>query len=397
MWMNGKRLTPKQAKLPPRATRPLVFGNEEHLNLRSLTFGFARNWEAAGQVIRSTNFENWLKRTLGDEERVNALVKVIGPLTGVGGGESGERVVTRTCMVLDPPQPLHYKGLSLSPDGVGPAMALAIHQTMRRQVLSEIIASRLLIGWLGQQTEQRPEFVAYHNLYENMPVLLSQSGPGYGFERVVYELNRDLPLMSPKFERYYIVEVEEFMDALEKAAQETGRPAHPIDRHVAAFLGARAKAVTDQWLRPLSETEGTSSHALGIIRLLAMLQNSAKKGPMPHLCRWMLDLLEPAVKAYNNRKRQKALRDELDKAVGKGALADMVKPFDDAAALDRDKKGFAAAMTNYARAAAQVGNLEREAARRDTTAQQMGEQAAAVSCGIVASIAISTIAIIYLI
>jgi hypothetical protein len=255
----------------------------------------------------------------------------------------------------------------------------------------------LVPGWITGQPEQRSENVAIQNLYENLPSLLSQSGPGYGFERIVYELNRDLPLMSPKFERFHLVEVEEFMKAVEAVAQETGRPAHPIDRHVAAFLGARAKAVTDQWLRPLVEPEGSSGLALGVVRLLAMLQQSAKSGPMPHLCSWMLVLLEPAVAAYNNRKRQKALRDDLEKAVGKGLLADLAKPLDDAAGLDRDKKGFASATTNYARAAAQVGNLEREASRRDQTAMQMGEQAAAVSCGILASIAISTISIIYLI
>lgn len=397
LWVNGKRLTPKQPKFPPRATRPLSFGGEDHLNLRSLSFSFARHWEQASQVIRSNNFENWLKRTLGDEERVNALVKAIGPLTGGGGGEAGDRVVTRTCIVLDSPQPLHYKGLSVQVDGIGPAAALAVTQPARRQVLSEIIAARLVPGWIAGQAEARSENVAIQNLFENLPSLLSQSGPGFGFERVVYELNRDLPLMSPKFERFHLVEVEDFMKALEVIAQETGRPAHPIDRHVAAFLGARAQAVTDQWLRPLVEVDGSAGLALGVVRLLAMLQQSAKSGPMPHLCSWMLALLEPSVAAYNNRRRQKALREELDKAVGRGLLGDLVKPLDDAAGLDRDKKGFASATTNYARAAAQVGNLEREASRRDQTALQMGEQAAAVSCGILASIAISTISIIYLI
>jgi hypothetical protein len=397
LWMNGKRLTPKQPVLPPRATRPLVFGGEEHLNLRSLSFGFARHWESASPIVRSSNFENWLKRTLGDEERVNALVKAIGPLTSGGGGETGDRVISRTCIVLDPPQPLHYKGLAVHVDGIGPAVALAIHQPMRRQVLSEIIASRLVLTWIAGQAEARPEFVAVQKMFESMPGLLGQSGPGYGFERIVYELNRDMPLVSPKFERFHIVEVNEFAKALEVIAQEPGRSAHPIDRHVAAFLGARAKAVTDQWLRPLVDAEGSMGLALGVVRLLAMLQQTAKAGMMPHLCAWMLELLEPAVKAYNNRRRQKALREELEKAVARGVLADMVKPFDDAAALDRDKKGYAAATTNYARATAQVGNLEREAARRDQTAQQMGEKASAVACGIIASIAISIISIVYLI
>ena len=54
LWVNGKRLTPKQPKILARASRPLSFGGEDHLNLRSLSFGFLCSAIcAAGQRTRS--------------------------------------------------------------------------------------------------------------------------------------------------------------------------------------------------------------------------------------------------------------------------------------------------------------------------------------------------------
>jgi serine/threonine protein kinase len=396
-WAGGRRLTPKQPKVPARASRPLNFAGEDHFNVRSLAHAYGRNWELAPSSIRSTNFENWLRRTLLDEERINALTRMVGPLSGLATGAAAsepERLASRVSIVLDTSAPLRYKGLGVSPDGIGTAIALSVGQPLRRQVLIEIIIARLMVPWVQSQSLLRSDLIGIQNVYERMSTLISQPAPGYGYERCMYELNPNLPCQSPLVDRLYVVEPTELMQGLERAAQSRDRPKFPMDRHIAGFIGARGKQVADSALRPLSEREGSANHAIGLIRLLGVVQVSTKVGALPSLAEWAIELLEPAILAYYNRHRQQALREQLATVVKKGMLIELLRPFDDATAIERDRRGYNQAAFNYARTVTQIANLEREAADNRAAAQLMGEQAAAVTSGVIGTVAASVITLL---
>ena len=78
LWANGRRMTPKQAKLPTKAARPLPIAGFDHENMRSAAHGLSQNWHVSGDIIRSQDFDTWIQRSLNDEQIVNNLNKAIG-------------------------------------------------------------------------------------------------------------------------------------------------------------------------------------------------------------------------------------------------------------------------------------------------------------------------------
>lgn len=390
-WLAGRRLTPKQSKLPPRATRPLHFGGEDHFNVRSLANALARDWRQAATVIRSTNFENWLRRTLSAEELLDHLVKAIGP---TGTGQDNERMVARACIVLDPTAPMRYRDVSATLLGLGPLMAMNVNNQQVRQATSEMLAQRLPGMWLATQPAVPADTMKISGVFEKLSSYVENFIPGFGFERCLYELNPYLPCRSPILESYYVLEIKQILPALEEAAAAGDHQRSPVDRHTAAFLAARSRTVTENWLRPLGHAEGTTEHLVGVVRLLAMLQQSEHKAPLPELSRWLAALLEPAIAGYHNLKTQKRLRADVEKAVSSGNIIELLKLFDDPSALERDRKGFEQAKVSYARTATQIRSLDGETSTRDQMAQSMGEQIAAVTAG-TASAAGSLVIVMY--
>lgn len=392
-WLAGRRLTPKQSKLPPRASRPLHFAGEDHFNVRSLAYALSRDWRQAASVIRSTNFENWLRRTLSAEELLDHLVKAIGPL---GSGQDNERMVARACIVLDPTAPMRYRDVSATLLGLGPLMAMNVNNQGVRQATSELLAQRLPGMWLATQPAVPSDIMKISGVFEKLSSWVENFVPGFGFERCLYELNPYLPCRSPILEPYYVLDIKQILPALEEAAASGDHQRSPVDRHCAAFLAARSRTITENWLRPLGHPEGSTEHLVGVVRLLAMLQQSEHKAPLPEVSRWLAALLEPAIAAYHNLKTQKRLRNDVDKAVSSGNIIELLKLFDDPTALDKDRKGFEQAKVHYARTAAQIRSLDGETSTRDQMAQSMGEQIAAVSAGMASAAASLGIVMYYL-
>src|SRR3546814_19623601 len=96
-------------------------------------------------------------------------------------------------------------------------------------------------------------------------MLLNQTGPGFGLERVLYELNPSIHCRSPLIEHLYVTRIEELVPALERAAANRDRGGRPMDRHIASFAVARSPDVDERFVRPLSgaDQSGTDTIQIG--------------------------------------------------------------------------------------------------------------------------------------
>ena len=133
LWMGGRRLSPKQPKLPKRATRPFELAGREYFNARALAVGFSTEWRSSSPAIRGAVFDTWLKRSLCDEQISERVTKIANPAGSKDVGE-GERLVARTSVALDPPAPLRFKGLALMLDGIGDLVSVSLDNAERRGI-----------------------------------------------------------------------------------------------------------------------------------------------------------------------------------------------------------------------------------------------------------------------
>ncbi|GHD54301.1 hypothetical protein GCM10017083_31660 [Thalassobaculum fulvum] len=399
LWIGGRRLTPKQAKLPAKAARPILIGGRDHENVRSVAEALGRNWLVAGEVVRGQDFDNWLRRSLNDEKVLENVNKVLGNHAAVQNAAEAEtpRLITRACMALDPGAPIRHKGFAAHVDGVGAALALDFERDDVRQKVADFINGRFVGLWMSLQARTRSDLNELYALFDKLPLILNQTGPGFGIERVLYQLNDHVHCRSPLIEHLYVTRIEELVPALERVAASKDRSGRPMDRHIAAFAVARSPDVDERFVRPLGGTDNSGTdHVLAALTLLARVQVMTKSGPAPNLAAWFVDLMKSAVNGFHNLKQRKAMEQSISRAADTGLLMELQNIYGDTKASQRDQQGYTRAQQEHQHCGAQIQQLTIELQNRDHMATELGEQVAAVTSGVVGSIGSTAIIIMFM-
>jgi hypothetical protein len=388
MWLSGRRQSPKQAKLPQRSSRPFVFQDVEYSNARSLAHALATHYSEAGNVMRNKALDSWLRRSLGDEPRADALqAAVSSTAAAIAGGKGGEdRTVARGCIALDPPSPIRYRGFGVAVDGIGWALAASLHDRDRRQLVSEVISSRLPIHWVAAQAKPKAEDLRAVQTLEKLPSMIEQVGIGYGVERCLYELNPSGRCLSPMFDRAYITSIHQVLPALEIVAQRNDRPDTPLDRHLVAFIAARAQRTVDELLRALA-THDASTRNLAMLRLFAAIEEQQENlTPVPNLAKWIAGLLDPVVNGFHHRKRRGKMAALVQATAEQGLLSELLKVLSDEKEKQVDQQGFTGAAAEYREIDQQIRDIEGSFPLRMDDARLLGEKIAAATGGLLVSV-----------
>lgn len=385
LWLQGRRLSPKQPQVPRRGVRPFELKGEELWHCRALARAMTRAPTIAAPLIDKGDVDRWVRRSVGDEHRADVLQSAI-ESAGIGARSASqeERLVARAAIALDPPAPIRYRGVAVLPDGFGPALAEAMAAGGSVQPHAEMVLAQLPLFWVNCQTEFRAELVPLIQLFDTQRVLLEHTGPGFGIERVLYELNPGCPCLSPLVRAQHPLTLPELLQALDTVGASTNRARDPVDRHVLAFIAARNKKLNEALLGPLaSGTPDPARRAIAMAAILADAQQRYGPARLPNLCGWMITLLEPAFKRFKNREVRTRLKTEALGLARAGVLDDVLRLVDDAEAIRRDDKGFLTAMRRYEGLTRQIDTLKAGLDDRRSMAEGSGRQMAAVISSVV--------------
>jgi hypothetical protein len=385
MWLAGRRQSPKQPKLPQRASRPFLFQETEFFNTRALAMALAQDPSLAAPTLRSKQLDAWLRRSMNDEPRAEAMQQAVVSGGGTAGRATEDRMVARALIPLDPAAPIRYRGFGVMIDGLGPALAAAMEDRDRRQLISEIIASRLALNWVASQQKPRSEDMRAAQILERLPTVIENPALGFGVERALYELNPGEHCHSPMFERDPVMDLGQLIPVLDRLSKNEGRPDTPLDRHAIAFIAARARRVNDDMIRACGHPD-PSTRNLAYLKLLASVQEQTNAPVCPGLCQWMATLLQPVIASYHLKKRREKVGERVRKAAADGMLIQLLAVVDDEAERRADVRGFDDAVNEYANIDAKLHALDANRPKRDEEARYFGEQVAAAIGGVLVSI-----------
>lgn len=387
LWLQGRRMSPKQPQIPRRGARPFEFQGEELMHCRALSRSLARHSAAAAALIERGDVEKWVRRSVGDEARAEAMQTAISSAGAGGRGASQEdKLVTRVSIALDPPAPIRYRGLSILPDGLGPALAEAVWQNSSVQPFAEFVLAQFPHFWVNCQTDFRPEYVPMVQAYDGYRALLEHVGMGFGIERIIYELCPACPCLSPHLRDYYVLSPAELLSALDQIATKPNRGRDPVDRHVLGYLTTHHKKLNDRLLVPLSNPHDPARRMIAMITVLADVQNRFGPARLPNLCTWLVALMDPVFKRFKNRETRDRMKAEVAQVARDGVLDAIVRIVDDVDAIRADDKGFLAAMRQYESLTRQIEKLRTAASDKNGMAEGTGRQVAAIVTSILAGL-----------
>ncbi len=361
-WISGTLRRSARPIRDYKTDRSLRFRDREYRNMRSIAAAFGSNWKLAAKEIRSKPFDNWLQRAIPDAMLVEDLAEAIAGSGGSDAEVADGRLVTRVCSLFDPEGPLRYKGLSVMPDGMGYALAAAVEKDDKQIIstITELIHKGIATEWFEQKIiAGRGDLTLELKTFKKLQQFVRHAGPGYGVERVLYELNPFLPCRSPIISAAYVYSLRDLLPALDRIVEETGRLPRLIDRHIAAFIASRINGTIDSQLQELEHSTGLSASAkIGMTGLLAKVQNEYPTITTPHMTAWLVRELEPAVSRYHSRSLRSKMKQRLDQVSSSGNLVELYQLLSNKNVIKKDERARNLAKREYAEANKEIRRLE---------------------------------------
>ncbi len=393
LWVNGRRLSPRQAPAARKATRPVVFAGQEHLSPRSLAAAMTDRPAEVQALIDRGDLQNWLARSLEDDRVARRVDEALNTAAAGRGGSVGSRRLARLLTALDPLAPIRYRNKAVAPLGLGLALAEAFSRGGSMTELAEILVAQLPLFWINCQPDPNNDQVPLPGTFETVRTYLERPNPGYGIERVLYELNPSLPCASPILGRHCVLHLEALMRALEDVASEQDRPAEPIDRHIAAFIMTRNNRMNERLFQTLAPGTLPTARAMATLEILFELQRQTRIQSLPKLCGWVAATLEPMIQQYHSRTLRDRVRDALAKQAATGSFRDMLAIARNTNLAERDSSAFEAARRDY-QTAERVINQRQDEAEDENFGLGTGRQVAAMAGSLLSAVLIVIIILI---
>ena len=395
MWLAGRRLSPKQPRMPPHSARPFEFMGKEFYSVRSLAASFAENYEEAAGVVRSKSLDAWIRRGVGDEKCANALQAAVTSTASYISGRGGEdRLVARACIALDPSAPIRYRGVGIAVSGLGSALSANMGNLEMRQTIADIVSARLPVQWVAAQENATGEDLRISQSIEGIPPLTDATKLGAGIERLLYELNPTEVCHSKLLVGNFVTEIGSLIPVLDGIAQRSDRPELVLDRHLLAFLAARLRRVSEDILAAVG-SPNPAARGLAVLRLLSGVQEQAVSPAAPNLAQWVLSLLGAATSSFHNDKRRIKIQEKLNRAAKTGRLLEILRIIDDKDERSADQREFMKAVNEYRNLHRDSEGFDQFMVIRNEDARILGEQIAAALGGILVSISMAILLLIW--
>ncbi len=349
-------------QMPRPSERSIVVGPMQVWTGRGLALALALHPVPAAELLRKGTVLSWLRRSLADAALAGRVE------TSLAGLSAAERMiepmgVMRAVAALDPLAPLCWRGLSLWPDGMGPALVETRPDRPVSAALEELVSSEAVVTWAAA----RPGRIDTNRIRAETRVrrmLLKTSPPGAGVARLAYALNPLLACVSPLLGSQVVTRLPELLTVIEALAPRAERGSLPLDGEMLAFIAARDAQ------RP--DIVGVVGNPMRQLQLLAQLQARLQAGLLPATAGWLAQGGVQDLSAWQNRATRDALASQVASLVAHGSLLPLAKLLADETALCVDRSGAQAARAEVARIDTQLRALALRRAGRLESAQRTG-------------------------
>ena len=331
--LEGKPINHTINLAPEKAKRALNIDRQKVYTATEIVYTAHLNIDAAYELIVQGKLSEWIKSSMEDEKlasRIDALAK-----QELSSGGNKDLTVARACILLCPNMPIRYKGITFFPDGIAKAVFLQMKHLQSVDVYVDIFGSDLIRLWYQEQEDLRSSA----NITDFKLYILRRE-IGYGIERIIYDVDSDIPCISPLFGKELVYAPQNVLRALDSSFNEQDISKSPYDRHLIAFLRCRMGKKIDNILADLNSSRDELK-AAAVMHLYTNLQNKYGPAKLNNLTIWLVNFLKVIIKVYHNKKYQKYLEKELVKIAKTGKLYEIVELLENEHALEKDRIDYA--------------------------------------------------------
>ncbi|HEY1722033.1 MAG TPA: hypothetical protein VGG27_12365 [Magnetospirillaceae bacterium] len=378
-WIAGKRRPASQSRIEKRAVRGFEFIGVEYFSVRELAIAFCGHWDAAIPVVASGQLEQWLRRALAAEDMADAVGKAVDNAKGspLERSLADDALLCRVCLILDPLAPIRLRAASVVPRGIGAMLAVTVANGTDVNAIARVFRREVQKAWLDTR-EPSDGDIELDGKLKLMAEYLAKPTLGNGIERVLYALNESMPCQSPLVAKEFVIDIRNLLPALDIAAKAANsKKAWPIDRHVAAFIGARTTFDIERQMSEIADSSSERS-VLGMLNLLATLQWRLGPKALGGLAGLVAGLVKPILNGYHSQRRRRDLERNLEEPAGRGDLVAMFRLLDDPDERAKDRVGYDQASREWHHMADRIDQIDRDLSNHDDKAADAARRASAL-------------------
>ncbi len=394
-WIDGRRLSPKQAIKRNKANRPLLFNGNKYIRPQILAVDLADNISEAAQLIESGGLNRWIVRSLSDsslDEKIEEAIDL-----SEKGNNYLEKLVAKVSIALFPSFPISYKKIAFHPYGFGTSLAKAIFDKSDISSYVDVLNQNFVMYWVNMQSDILPDIVHITSKFDAARNYVQQNNLAFGIERVLYHMCPDAPCYSDKFSDYYVRTAEDLLRVYNILGKDKNkRPVKFMDRHVIAFLLVHEKKVIESNLVGLNSAD-EHRVVLATLRILGEMQRKLRVKKLEGITDWLADYVEPLYERIHDRDERGKIKDKINKLRDSGDIRKMLDILDNDNKRVEDYNNFQNAMVEYKNLVYEREQLRRKLVNKNTYGVGIGREWAAVVSGIISMIVVMALLFIYLV
>ncbi len=395
-WLDGRRLSPKQSQKHKKAARPLTFNANKYFYAPLLAMDLERNLPDILRLVDEGDMDQWMERSLEDEELTERVATQIKMSKEKGTGPGYEdRLASNLSVALDPMAPIRYKGLHLMGDGIGSAMVEAFCRKTDLQIFVDLFTQGFAFTWLTSSKNLMLDTGTLIARFDQCRNYIRHGKPGYGLERCIYTLSIECPCLSEKIKAYYVQSPEEMIVAFEDLCRKGNAPAMFLDRHSMAFLSAKEPKVIDPYLMDLSSTED-HRRVMGNLKCLASIQKRFDMDNFPGIAKVFVEALPVVYARFHDRDVRAKLETTVKKFAAEGDLVKMEAVLGNTEISNHDYIFFRKAMAEYSDLTKEYNNLLLRLDDKGVFGKSTGKEFAAIVSSGIAAIVILALGLMFM-
>lgn len=312
--------------------RALTINGEKCYNLKSVAVNMLLYPDFGIEVIQSGKLLDWIKTSLENEKLYNKIEKIISS----DKEENKILLLYKICIALDYSLPLKTPDGFLFPTGLAKNIFYCKRKSISLNNLQILLSSDIIKIWYQEQ----PHLRAPSNI-SDFKTFVSRNDIGYGFDRIMYDFDEDLPCISPLIEKSFVNSLSRLLKALNNYSG--NYKVLPFDKNIIAYLRCKIGKKIDGIITDINANQDALK-ASGILRLYASIQNKHGPAQLTNLSHWLVVTSKPLIKTYHNIKYQKYLEQELVKISKNGKIIEIVDILENEEARSRDRSDFSEAL-----------------------------------------------------
>lgn len=331
-YFEGKTASLSSSDGSDKSNRALIINGEKCYTQKSVAANMLLYPDFGIEVIQSGKLLDWIKVGLENEKLYNKIEKMIS-----SDKEDNKNILLyKICITLEHSLPLKTSDGFIFPTGLAKTIFYNKRKSVSLNSLQSLLSSDIVKTWYQEQPYLRaPSNVSDFKAY------ISRNDLGYGFDRIMYDFDEDLPCISPLLGNHFVNTLSRLLKALNdfKGDYQT----LPFDKNIIAYLRCKMGKKIDGIITDVNANQDVLKVS-GILRLYANIQSKNGPAQLPNLTQWLINISKPLIYSYHNIKYQKFLEQELFKTSKSGKIIEIVEILENEEARLKDRSDFSEAL-----------------------------------------------------